>query len=100
MKRFYGNSAERKLFFIRRYMNIITRNSTGTVNNGSTGFFSQIYVARNKIGMKMCFQYIFNSSIPAFCLIYIRLYLPKWVYNGNRSFRFNIVGTLSQASGI
>src|SRR5690606_2672279 len=97
------------LYDIITYFKFLSVFSYGNLKLGSSGWpvyyvcpclFSQVQVARYKVGMKMRFKNVFYFSIVFYCPVNIGLNFPKKVKNGCIVVTFKLVSCLSHTTCI
>src|SRR4030095_4656402 len=68
-----------------------------TKNDWSAGYLAEVDMSAQDIGVKMCFEYIFNRCLPFSGQVNIFVDVPQRIDHCRFAITFNIVGGLAQA---
>src|SRR5205085_89961 len=66
------------------------------INDRCAGLFRKVYMTRNEIGMKVCFEHVLNFCIVFFCFVNVRVHFAKRVNYHGLTIAFNVISALSQ----
>mmetsp|Transcript_60034 Transcript_60034/g.83401 ORF Transcript_60034/g.83401 Transcript_60034/m.83401 type:complete len:201 (+) Transcript_60034:857-1459(+) len=72
--------------------------SGGTKDNSGTCFSGEFKMSRDKIGMEVSFEYIFNGSASRFGLLNVRISVSKRIDDDGFVARFDVVSEESKAA--
>ena len=97
---FEFHPAEVKFFAVFGFMFGESRISARPVNDGCAGFFCQVEVAGNKIGMKMGLKDILDFRTTFFRALQVWSCFPQRVNHGYFSIAFDVISALGEATGI
>src|SRR4051812_12870038 len=99
MQNFKADFSKGKFFSILCYMYVKLRFCFWSINNSGAGGFCKVYMAADKVCMKMRFKNVFYGSFSFGGQLQVRINISQRVYYGRLPIAFNIISCFAYAAG-